>query len=68
MLADTPKETGQTGTSFNISPDLHMHIVNSRWTLHGGTEHSVNGSDCIYRGRNRAIIQIGNWRDITTGN
>lgn len=48
MLAITPKGTGQTGTRFNTSPDLCVHIVNSRCTLHSGTEDNVNEFSGIY--------------------
>ena len=47
MLAVTQKGRGQTGTS----PDLCMHIVKSRCTLHSGTEHAVNKFDFIQRGK-----------------
>lgn len=64
VLAVTQKGTGQTGTSCATSPDVCMHIVNSRCTLHSGTEHSVNE----FGANHRAIIQLGNWINGTTGN
>lgn len=36
-LAVPPKGIGHTGTSCDTSPDLCMHIANSRCTLHSGT-------------------------------